>query len=677
VPTSPSSPELRAFLDEVGARVQLLRESIERQSVLESIERLDSLFRAGLLTPEFLRALQSTNPWFKRRLSGKTEKLLKQGLPRCPSHAGRVLVPLVVLASEHGLLTEDLVLTRRLTCQVDSRKELSLATASVASWESNLRRVCRTVAPVVASIAPRATADWDVGHVGFDLWSTGTMRPEGHSISSRDRSYELGAAVALISACFSKALSPGLAAMGLVEDDGDIKPLPPDVLIAKCRGLAADFPPLESVLVPPEQANLARDHLPPLVEVMTVQNIDELPDALGVEAASFKGRCRQSILSGAASIPRALVGIVSGSTLVAERGKTDEGMGELTGRGHGTSIGLGMVCAFICLARLEPALGNWLAQHHFLAFDPESPMGGATLRFLDGRLWPHLVLGLCLPLFSIASGLSVGAALGRRAPHLVAKWPRGAILLTCLLLPSKLLTTKTFEEYTPNAWSTFVYILVVDLLLIAPCGFNFACGWLPTESWIGKCAEGTLLWLLFWRYRRGRSASIVGEAHVERFCIGVGLETTGILTLAGCVFITTGETLLLAMLPLQLAAILLAVAQLKPSKRGIRRQRLRRAAMAALVGGRGCCVVALLLSLVAVCSEALPSMGVPQFVRLLDVRLLGILRDPRSVPTWQIAMVSILLLGSSIFWLRGFFDRYAYCGPYDKASRTAQIPEGD
>jgi hypothetical protein len=667
VPTVPCTPEYRSFLEEVDARFLLLHQAIKRGSAIETNEILNGIAHDGLLTSDFLKDLLLANPWFRQRLSGKVEKLTRRGLPKQPAQSGRVLLPVIILASEQKLLSEDLVLTRRLTCQVDAKQNLSLVSADIAPWGSNLRRICDLVARVVIGFAPRAARNWHIGHVSFDLYSTGARHAKGHSVSSVDRSYELAAAVALTSACFAKALSPGIAAMGLVDDVGAVKPIPDDLLVAKCHGLAADFPPLEYVLVPRTQATLAKDHLPPTVRVLSVHRIDELPDILEIEPEQYVGRRRVSVVARAVSACGALLSAASGRARTSGEMRADEAMRVLAGKGYGACIALAAVGGCISLARVEVHIRNYLSHSHLGQLDARFSWGATAVNVFACQVLPHVFLGIVLPVLAVFEGLLVGAGLLRRAPRLLAKWPKVASFAVMTLAPAlKSQDTKWSAEYVSDAGSTALTILVFELFLLVPFGLSFTVGWFPVEGWIGKCIQIALLWLVSWGGWRWTSKG--EDINCIQFCKGARTEAMSIVTIAGWTFVLAGEVFLLAALPFQMAAIFLAHAQFRPSDRGIGRQQIRSSAVTALAGVRGLSVLALLLSILAICSGAWLSPEFPRLSAVLDLRFL-LTKAPSSVPLWLLGAMCIVVWRGASRWRRAFLERYGYSGSTDKRRR--------
>ena len=254
---------------------------------------LGSLDALGLVSSSWLEYLADTHA-ATAQMRQALDKLARRKWSTPSSPPGVVWV---------GIVREDYANNRvgvyfaRLSCSVTADADLTLTDSSTYLYRERLAELTSIVEPVVAEfVGSRADAQWTKDHVQFNLSSVMGKPLEG--LEKRDRSFDLAATFALVSAAFRAPLR-GTVALAYVDEQGDCKALGCDGAIeAKCAGIRHALPSANRVLVAPADGDIARSALPPWIAVDEVRSVRELLDTvLRVEAASFCGRINEPFSS--------------------------------------------------------------------------------------------------------------------------------------------------------------------------------------------------------------------------------------------------------------------------------------------------------------------------------------------------------------------------------------------
>lgn len=215
-----------------------------------------------------------------------------------PSLPGNVWLPTVTLGEKvPALKGKDIAFARHLACVVTKRDPVPLTSTHTTRWsdpKATLPKLVPFVGKLIREIRRDAVANWTECHVRFDLRHRAELVAE-------DRSHELAATLALISASFDIELPPGTAAIGMVDlvDGGKVLSVGRPMTWIKVDGLVHSLPILSTVFVCAEDAEFVRGILPEgsPVRVVEVATIRELLKVLQVDPRAFRGRVRPSLLS--------------------------------------------------------------------------------------------------------------------------------------------------------------------------------------------------------------------------------------------------------------------------------------------------------------------------------------------------------------------------------------------
>jgi len=285
-------------LELYGDSVRLLREACRGESAPIVTASLARVEREGLLTKDLLQSLLDSGP-IKEEIESVVRDRMQQPLAIAPPAVGTVWNPYVLTVDPggDGVPTFEVAIPILLTCVFESSGTPSSGTWRTAVWDNGLKRVTKIVDKDLASILEGVEPRWAEGNYQFDLDADRI----GGGVCEEDRSYELAAVVAALSATFGTALPPGTAALGLISDEIEpstrssrVESLSRDIFELKLRGLVWSLPILHTVFVPKRDEGYAAALLGKLaVKVVGVRSVLDIYDALRPEATAFRGRRRE------------------------------------------------------------------------------------------------------------------------------------------------------------------------------------------------------------------------------------------------------------------------------------------------------------------------------------------------------------------------------------------------
>lgn len=181
----------------------------------EAILDLQRLLDRRLLTRQHVEAIKALIPSERSVAQNLLDQWALKVPTIVPAEVGACWVP-CILATEDGRVVG--LQLRRIACRISSRPVLrqNMVPKYLMLWEDHIGRLVEAVQEFVATKCPSADPRWAIGNVQFELYT-----PEGEidiasNLSSKDRSFELGAAVALLSAAFGKPVEFGAVATGYV-----------------------------------------------------------------------------------------------------------------------------------------------------------------------------------------------------------------------------------------------------------------------------------------------------------------------------------------------------------------------------------------------------------------------------------------------------------------------------
>lgn len=148
---------------------------------------------------------------------------------------------------------------RSIVCTVAERGQVANE-ADPASLAPAFERIASIVAKAIRKTVRDAHPSWHVRRTSFAL------DVSIKSANAKDRSFELAAAVAMVSSAFNIKISSGTLAMGFLREDGVVEPLDDDLALrAKCIGIAETMPFVDHVLVSPDEHTFVKNELAALL----------------------------------------------------------------------------------------------------------------------------------------------------------------------------------------------------------------------------------------------------------------------------------------------------------------------------------------------------------------------------------------------------------------------------
>lgn len=282
---------------EFDATLLALLASHQSVSSREVERACSALVQAGLLSKRGIRHLGES-------LVGPSAERVVGIAAAVATHAqepaariGQVWFPVVV---EHG--AERVVAIRRVRCTItqDPSGELAIADRSSTPWSNALRDLLNTVAPRIVRGVPAAAPSWWLGRVSFEVERPGggVDDPSRLAAYSRDRSFGLACAVALISAAFGVELPGTAVAMGALDErtaavePQSTSPRGEEILALKLRGVRKALPSLSRLYVAYDDAAFIR-HMPRAlldgVHVEAVRSVDQLVANIAPSPQEFRG----------------------------------------------------------------------------------------------------------------------------------------------------------------------------------------------------------------------------------------------------------------------------------------------------------------------------------------------------------------------------------------------------
>lgn len=308
--------ELR-LLRKFNLRVRLLRALVFHPSPLNDLQQLlNELCSEQLLTAAHLETLLKEAEAQKGKFCISKEKLelvresareFRRIDKATSKKRGTSFVPLLYLKREHNELVDDVTVPVRLVCQfVTDQSKYSATIPELSVWEKGLHEIAAAVSRsvVVAAGKPFYVPNADPNWCNELVWDIHPRPSEcTWQICGDDRSYELGAAMAVISAVYDTPLPMTWLATGLVDDQtGEILPLEgngrTEIIRSKCKTIASEFPRVDQIFVAPEDEEAAREALPAncnaaIVKVLHLEDVAR--HVLGNSALNFKGRTRETL----------------------------------------------------------------------------------------------------------------------------------------------------------------------------------------------------------------------------------------------------------------------------------------------------------------------------------------------------------------------------------------------
>lgn len=376
----------RLALELYGDSVRVLREACRGTSGPVVLASLDRVEREGLLTKALLQSLLDSDS-LKEECASILRDRMDRRLAIAPPAIGMVWNPyvLTVIPESDGVKSLEVAIPILLTCVFDSSGVPSYGTWRTAIWDEGLKRIIEIVDKEIASSLAGVESKWAVGNFQFDL----DADRFGGGVCEEDRSYELAALVACLSAAFGLALPPGTTALGLVSDEIDprtqsqrIDSLDRETLAFKIRGLVWSLPVLHTVFVPKRDEGYAAAALGDSgVKVVGVRSVFDVYDALRPDLARFRGRRRDPLWHRITLRASEAVGLRPGgimeTLLFSDR--------------NIRRVGLGAICGLVCALLSTNAAISFLAVLHlnndlawkatpFLIVGSELPFIAKTLR---------------------------------------------------------------------------------------------------------------------------------------------------------------------------------------------------------------------------------------------------------------------------------------------------------
>lgn len=286
------------FLTKQGDSVRLLEEAAKTGSAVQFRDIAAKVQAEGLLTRALLARFVQSKTYASgvqsaaRRLQDKVEGAV-------PSLPGHVWVPTVnVGGSDPGLAAGDqaIAIAQHMTCIVTKGDAVNLTTPHTREWSkpgASLSALVSLLGTVVRGVCRDADPQWTAQHVQYHLTRDVTL-------VAQDRSHELAAALALVSAAFDLELPAGSAAIGMVEvgdGSGTVRTVGRDMTWIKVDGLVHSLPILSSIFVCADDAEFVRSVLPERsrVHVISVGSVRDLPKLLQVDPQSFRGLRRNTL----------------------------------------------------------------------------------------------------------------------------------------------------------------------------------------------------------------------------------------------------------------------------------------------------------------------------------------------------------------------------------------------
>lgn len=357
--------QISGLMRRLGARVQLLQLAARSDEPMEVEALLKELARDSMLTPRAIQELID-DPVLTPTPSCRAVLETWRGgsFPSQPPAVGQVWLPFVYLAKElEPIWGCDVTVPSLLNCSVVRDVTIRMTSGRTEPWGANLKRVTDTISSLVCEMTPQAAPDWAVDAIRYDL-----LQGTSHTaVYSGDRSFELGAAIALLSSAFDLPLPPGTAAVGVIgrplreatqSSVGDevasltgVFGFDPSIAREKYMGLETELPFLSTVYVAPENLNQAIQILPDGVDVIAVDDVRHLPALLGINPATFRGRRRRRVAVRIAEFVAALptLGLEPLNEFVSSSRRDHEAMKGHWGRIVGEALGLAMGAAGLAL----------------------------------------------------------------------------------------------------------------------------------------------------------------------------------------------------------------------------------------------------------------------------------------------------------------------------------------
>ncbi len=361
-----------------------LRRALREGDVLAARYTLAHLMRLGVVTATGLRALAATAP-----LPNQSKDLLHsllEGMVEPPGEVGAVWIALLVEAS--GAAPS--VILRKLVCRVTPRKVSTIALPTLGPWAPALRVLVGHVAPFAAAASDGLAApDWAHDRVQFDLLRLDGSSAKEDSVYSGDHSFELAAAVALLSAAFRAPVPPGTIALGRIGFPGRILELGRDGrVLEKGSGLLRAVPLGDTVLA-------ARYDEPVLLEalkgagltVRVIADSDDIATFLQIRPSDFVGKRPTGLLRAAAHLLLAIATLGLGTPIDVRNAYASPLQRQrLAGRHLGTLLSIAGLATAISLHRALTTSGS------SNALAPIVLAGGATsyvalLAALSAIIW--------------------------------------------------------------------------------------------------------------------------------------------------------------------------------------------------------------------------------------------------------------------------------------------------
>lgn len=283
-----------ALLERHGDSVRLLRELAAHGKFVATRQQLEDVEREGLLTPGLLDAL-GANPTLTHKIRSLLRARRQQPMSVLPAAIGRVWVPYIATDGRMSFVVT-------MTCTVDRDGVPALVTRRTSLWQEGLLRIVAVAESAVSARQPNASPDWSDRRVQFDV-NDGRL---GGELNRSDRSYELAALVALISAAYGRVLPAGTAAIGLVSErergfrgalSREVDSVGFEQLCAKITGLVHSLPILSEVIVPRSDEDVARRLLARTrVDVIGVDTVEDVLSIAAGDKGSFRGGVRKTLL---------------------------------------------------------------------------------------------------------------------------------------------------------------------------------------------------------------------------------------------------------------------------------------------------------------------------------------------------------------------------------------------